>query len=481
MQTLILLITAVMAIGVCIMRLMVRSRQAPRPDLAALAGPLWNRWPRKLEATASSNDHVDWADTEPFISPVLPGDHDSSAVGDSGFDAPQAIERGIKVMMVGFAGSGKSTFLAAMWQYFSSEGRSGIIFTTDDGSRRELDRYCHDILDGRLPAQDIGATREWKFTVRAEGLSGNLTDTFTLSYFDYPGDQLDRFFQLPRDNASAEPADPQVLAALEQYDVITGILDGDKIFEIMQDRMSSDYSKWLYKLFRLISMKGDKTVHLVLTKHDRLIGKYTLEQIVAKLRGQYLPFDQFCESQRTKHTRKRLIAVAALGVNTFATRADNGAVVLHPEAKWDFTDARRPIVCTLPDAIEGELRKLRGAAPGFRPSPASRGLNWRVYPLLAWAAEVFASDVDMKFPLDHAIDLSLSASALMHLFRLVAQEKEFRIPGSRRSLRRRTPATATSDRAKALEAIITEWTEDAQRIALDQTACYILRPRETGS
>jgi hypothetical protein len=415
--------------------------------------------------------------------------------GGDGHGEPQSLERGIKVMMVGFTQSGKSTFLAAMWQYFSSEGASGIVLTTDRESEQRLDRVCHEILRGNLPAQSP-ATREWKFTVRAVGLSGNLVDVFTLSYVDYPGDELERLFELPDDNIREEPPDERVRTALEEYDIITGVLDGDKILDIMDGNLTAEYSTWLYKLFRLISTRGDKTVHLVLTKHDRLAGKYTLEQIVAKLRSQYMPFDQFCESQRTKHTRKRLIAVAALGTNGFIT-AQDGKPVLNPKVSWEYSDAERPIVCTLPDALEGELRKLDTAAPGFCASPTSGRLNWGVYPIAAWAAEAIASDIDMNFPLDHAIDFSVSATILMQLFRLVTRQigtrqattrptvagwipGAVRIRGAGRALRGRTALAATSDRAMAMETIITEWSRRAQRIAEDKTACHILRPREDG-
>jgi hypothetical protein len=399
------------------------------------------------------------------------------AVPVSAQSSTDAAGRVVRIMMLGFAGSGKTTFLAGMWQYFSFGARDGVIFKTDDASEKILNGHCDRIQMGTVPPPTPN-TKEWNFTVRAKGLSGNFTDAFTLTYVDYDGHQLDLFFEsLDGGSVTADPPDSRVRQAMDQYDVIMGVLDGAKIAGIMHNRPDPEYRMWLQRLFRFIARQSDKTVHLVLTKHD-LLKDFSLGKIIEELRSGYPPFNQFCDFPGTG--KRRLIAVAALGTNDFARQASDGDMELDPAVGWECESVERPLVCTLPDVLDGALEKLRKAAPGYRPSPQSSGLSWNNYaPALYWAASLFVVDAQNILKAG-PIDLSMSATvaALAHLAKLLAQQ-ESGAPGSRFSLRRPTPTAATTEAAKALEHIISSWSARAKEFAKDDKHMAVLGPRET--
>jgi Double-GTPase 1 len=385
-------------------------------------------------------------------------------------------DRVVRIMMLGFSTSGKSTFLAGMWHYFAYGDGDGIQFATDEHSARYLNSCCRELLRGKLPSQTLN-TREWSFTVRARGLSSNLTDAFRLVYVDYDGKQLGRLFEDPDDDsAPAEGADSRVRQVIDEYDVIMGMLDGARIAEIMRDAPDPEYAVWLEQLFFLIAGQNDKPVHLVLTKYDLLDGRYTLGEIVEKLRGRYGPFDQFCSFPSIG--RKRLIPVAALGTNGFVQAEADGSMRINTAMKWDSRSVERPLVCALPDVLETELAKVGRVAPGYRPTAQSRMLHWDNYSqALAWAVSIFAVDASIaKGPID--LSANATAAALIHLTKLLAQH-ESRIPGSRLSRWRPRRATAISDVAAALEHIISSWSARARYVAKDEKHGSYLKPRDT--
>ena len=339
----------------------------------------------------------------------------------------------IKVMLVGFTMAGKSTFLYAMWNCFSNGVGDGIYFTADRGTARDLDAGCIAIHNRKLPPQTT-VGKAWRFTVQAAGLSGNRVDAFTLDdlHGDHSGTDLEQFFPPADETSTAEnspgaedPPNPELRSALESYDIIMGVLDGEKILRIMNGNVDPNYSTELFKLFRLISLRGDKTVHLVLTKHDRLFERYKLDEITLRLRSLYPQFDSFCERQSGKHTTKRLIAVAALGTNGFAMVSRDGKVKLNGAVAWEYRSAIRPVVFTLPDVLLGELRKVRGAAPDFQPPGRVRRMLSKAWPKLAEVADRFKAELELPLPFFH-VSVPLSA-ILIHLNRLVGGD-DVRIP-----------------------------------------------------
>jgi hypothetical protein len=387
----------------------------------------------------------------------------------------ESSDRVVRIMMLGFSASGKSTFLAAMWHYFGYGDCDGIIFSTDENSARYLNGYCRELIQGRVPSQ-TATTKEWKFTVQARGLSNNLTDTFTLTYIDYDGKQLGGIFYDPDDvTVPLEGSDSRVLRAISEYDVIMGLLDGAKIAEIMRDNPDPEYAVWLEQLFFLIAGQGDKPVHLLLTKFDLLDGRYTLGQIAEKLRSRYSPFDQYCDFPRMG--KKRLIPVAALGTNGFVRPGPDGSMEINTAVKWDSRSVERPLVCTLPDVLDTALAKLGGAAPGYRPTPQSRGLRWENYSqALYWAASIFTVDASIA---KGYIDLTASttAAALVHLTKLLSQH-DSKNPVPRIPWRRQKPPSTASDVAVALEHVITCWSARARYLAKDEKHGYMLAPHE---
>jgi Double-GTPase 1 len=455
------------------LRLRVATPPQLRPGLRALAGP---RWGRRQRSQLDGHNPTDLTSSTPY-SPDVVADEEAAPPADLGSPLPatEAGARVVRVMMLGFSQSGKTTFLASMWRYFSLGAEGEIRFTTDESSARTLNGYVHQIMANKFQS-GTGTSREWHFTVQARGLSENMVDTFTLTYVDYAGEDLDKFYE-PIDEKSAvgEPMDPRVRRAIDEYDVIMGMLDGEKIADMMHDHTDLAYRLWLEKLFYFIASQPDKTVHLVLTKHD-LLQEYTLGEIKEKLLKNYASFRQFYNFRR--NGKKRLIAVAAFGTKGFVHRTPEGKMELNPNADWEPDSVERPLVCTLPDILGAELEKWRKSTPSNRDAAQHKKGSWDSYSqVLYWVASLFV--LDRQVVMAGPVELSATATvaALAHLAKLLAQQ-ESRIPGSRLPWRRRPPTAATSEVSRALERIIATWAERSSEFARDKRCTIVLDPSE---
>lgn len=380
-------------------------------------------------------------------------------------------------MLVGFQGSGKSTFLASMWQHFSTPTKDGIVFRAkDEAERMELDSHCAAVQRGEKMVPTT-TSREWSFRVQGRNLAGIPVDALTLTYVDYDGAQLKNLFIAPPGSPSRETVNSTVDDALHGYDVILGLLDGAKILKIMQGKQQ-DQSVEMDELFRLITMRGDKTVHLVITKWDLLHRRYKPSDVARRLREVNTRFDQFCDSQGLKSTTKRLIPVASLGTNGRFREEPSGGLSVDSELRWDVDSVERPIACTLPDALAGELRKLRKIAPGYRSPETNGGPSWdEVRPIIRDVAEVFtlALPVPVALPGGRLVLEGSVTVVLKYLTRLVFWGRS----RLRYRFAWRPRITAQSDTAKSLEWVITAWSKRARKISRDKDACYILGPEKT--
>lgn len=370
-------------------------------------------------------------------------------------------ERSVKVLMLGFSGSGKTTFLTCMWKRFKGT-KDGIRFRTDRQSEIKLNHAYEQLRGaGTFPAS-TATTEQITFTVRAP-VASRMIDVFTLTYIDYDGDLLNKWYE---EGAAGDTARDLIENYINDAHVLLGVLDGAKIADMMDGNTDPDYAIWLNRLFSFIQEQDNKTVHLVVTKYD-LLSKYEgqrgLEEIIAKL-NEYEPFRQFRDFPRPG--KIRLIPVAALGTRGFI-RQWNGVQTTHPESDLQPDDTEFPLACTLPDVLDMELARLRSAAPGYKQRAGGATPRWENYRLLHWVAALIAVElVPVSIPLaplGHMALVMPVTETLHYLTRLVGQSGSL-LPTSLLRWRRDSKLLIKTDDALALERVIKSWSGKAKEL-----------------
>jgi hypothetical protein len=270
--------------------------------------------------------------------------------------------------MLGREQSGKTILMASMWRELHIAGKSGVSVAAEHREDEiELGKLCRQIEDPEepLPAPTpLGAARDWKFTVRVQGKGGGVVDAFRIRYIDYPGElikdvtrerELDR---VPR----------QLLDALDNSDIITGILDGHRVARLMRcepgGALDDDFLTTLRELSTVLNEKrAGKALHIVITKWDLIASQFKLEDVITRLKKER-PFRNLLEAPRDGGAR--VIPVSALGLNGFVQESRSLEADGRPSEMMERTSVRNwkpayvaaPLACAIPDALDTDVTRL---------------------------------------------------------------------------------------------------------------------------
>lgn len=299
-------------------------------------------------------------------SPVAAG---TSGAAPSASDP--AIDRTVKVLMLGDTGSGKTTMLAALYHSFLFGGSTGISFKTGDRSHGRLMTYAEKIqgLDTPFP-EGTRLSETWRFDVQVASREDKVT-AFTIEYLDYPGVFV-KNWNRSEDTVDGDVPDPEFERAMTDADALMGILDGADIRKLMrgaEDLRTLPRIDWL--LSTLVRTQK-QNIHLLVTKWDLVRGpngeSYQPGQVVEKLRQASGAFHNFWDDPQRGGVR--IIPVAALGTNGFVTPDPSDPDVMRkvPGKRWDPWNVRVPFFCVVPDIIHQDAR----AAASERGAPIAR-------------------------------------------------------------------------------------------------------------
>ena len=143
----------------------------------------------------------------------------------------------------------------------------------------------------------------------------------------------------------------------------------------MRGQEGEQFYRDLHKML-IIMANREKPVHFILTKWDLLEGTYSLSQVLEGLE-RIDPFRNFVMNHTQSNTL-RLIPASALGKG-FA-REENGVMKKSSAAQIHPFQVEMPLVCSLLDYSEAEIRKLKIATE--RLGASSESAPWYT-PLLA--------------------------------------------------------------------------------------------------
>lgn len=281
----------------------------------------------------------------------------------------------VKVMMLGPRESGKTMQLVAMHHGMTIGEQDVQLSPANEETLQHLGAHVSDIT-GKEPVlpggNPLGSVREWVFDVKSRGQRGaDLKTIFQLTYFDYAGEHGGNVFKTEKANPSpSHDAGKDFREATRSYDIILGVIDGEKVAQAMDSLYGSgdppdDLETDIWQTLALLTGDSSKVIHLVLTKWDELLARdYSFDKVVEFL-DRYVPF----RNLRTTRSagRLRIIPVSAFGVNGYL-KNESGALQKDRNQTWEPLNSSMPVACALTDIVAADLARMEQAYSGRKRS-----------------------------------------------------------------------------------------------------------------
>lgn len=250
------------------------------------------------------------------------------------------------VVIVGPRGSGKTVFLGSMYRKIGIPGELGLYIEAGDQQRRELVAIYNKIATGEEWPNATVTTKEWKFKCRVLSPSMQSYTAFEISYYDYSGGRV----------TDPDKDDPDFQNIIDNSDCLLGLLDGQKIYNYMNNKDSGTFQFSDLPNILGILTKSSNPVHLVVSKWDILESHFTLEQIRTRLLEDML-FKSFVSTRSKNGVPVRLIPVSSVG-NGFATWNSSGQMAKKLDRSPKPFQVEMPLALVLPDKVRAELNRL---------------------------------------------------------------------------------------------------------------------------
>jgi hypothetical protein len=194
--------------------------------------------------------------------------------------------------MLGASGSGKTVFLASMFNKLLVQNEDiGFYLTVPSVEQRKLNAKFSEIEDGREWPQGtlMAENSTWEFTCTIKnGNNGKVFSPLKFRYFDYAGGRITDPNLTPDEIALFDQRATNAHALL-------GILDGHKIYALMthsEPPIGTSFSTDLRNILPIMQ-KTENPVHFVLTKWDLFEGEFSLKDVVNYLLTHYPIFKNF--------------------------------------------------------------------------------------------------------------------------------------------------------------------------------------------
>ena len=277
-----------------------------------------------------------------------------------------------RVLALGASGSGKTVFLSSMFHELDHRSqRRRYYLDTSAEQRIVLSEIYSSVSDTSKPfplGTRKGDVREFVFDcVAVDDASGARAPVLRVSYLDYAGEVLER------EQEGGSTALSDLVAAMEGADSLLGIIDGYRIWQLLQRMPAGEthFRNTLRPLFGFMA-RASCPIQFVLTKWDlvRDFGEppdaddqHRLDRVIDAL----MEFEHFSALVHEHSSRQvvRLIPVSAVGQG-FVEIVD-GTVSKRRGATVRPYNVEAPFSVVLPDLfkqVEGTLDT--GALNGLR-------------------------------------------------------------------------------------------------------------------
>ena len=282
---------------------------------------------------------------------------------------PQRLERidgepVLNIFVLGTAGAGKTVFLTSLWNFLSVMDRERNFYITCPNHDHEqiLRHQYKTLIDPKAPwfpgSYEIG---EFLFRTYYKMPGGQDLSLFRIWYFDFPGGFLSAPWQTA-DNFSEDGAHAfSVEGAAAKAHCVLALLDGKKIFNLLEKvevpRLESIYYD-LDELVYILHKCVGRPIHFAITKAD-LLDKQ--KHPLARIKSELMEHDGLKKIvDLQKPSPMYIIPVSAVGRNFATMDLSSGQIKKRHDGILRPFNMDTCLCLTLVDQVK-ELAKSRDA------------------------------------------------------------------------------------------------------------------------
>jgi len=230
-----------------------------------------------------------------------------------------------RIITLGVSNSGKTCFLASMYQKLQVQNQKiGFYLEAKPEIRKRLNNLWKDIADpNRLwpPGTQMQQVQEWAFTCMINSPQNKANyPVFEFVYWDYPGEYITHD---PPDSENLAPAF-DIESKAKEADALLVFVDGHKVLDVLRNKKQAllRLKHDLNNLLPIVQKINFIPVHFIITKWDLLEKKFSLREAQECLL-QFENFKDIVEQRRQQKMPTRLIPISAVG-SDFAELDANG-------------------------------------------------------------------------------------------------------------------------------------------------------------
>ncbi|WP_071187825.1 hypothetical protein [Trichormus sp. NMC-1] len=265
------------------------------------------------------------------------------------------------ILTLGLSGAGKTVYLASLFKQLSTQGEQGFFLEIKENiARQKLNQYYTEIITGESWPESTrrGEVKEWVFDccVKTQDLKKYPVCRFV--YKDYSGALLS---ELAADETSEFNFPFE--EAVKEADAVLAILDGQKLFQFMQNPGHPSVQYWtlteLPTLLHLIQNCGKQPVHFIISKWDLIENHsgWNLTNIIDSLRNKVPEFDNVVLPRLKAKCPMRIIPVSSLGMK-FAKLEGNGMKKISGAIPQPY-QVEIPLACVLIDGLTAQMEEIK--------------------------------------------------------------------------------------------------------------------------
>lgn len=276
------------------------------------------------------------------------------SASSAAFGIQQRALTSYKILVLGLAHSGKTSFLASMYYKLSTlNPETGFFLVTDEDTPEQvssLRKYQEQVTNRAgtdfLTVPQLKDLKEWKFICETKGIDNRIYPLKRITYYDYAGERVESFYD-------AQRSTPEFRNILKKADVFLAMLDGEEILKMMRGEENNFEEGFVNNILPILTTSM-QPVHFVITKWDLLHDQYSLIAVLSCLMKSKR-FHDFVNFQRNLRTL-RLIPVSAVGLG-YAEHGPNGQMVKKPNFTFEPYQVEMPLVSVIFDQLNNASKK----------------------------------------------------------------------------------------------------------------------------
>ncbi|MCC5606079.1 hypothetical protein LC612_04535 [Nostoc sp. CHAB 5834] len=257
-----------------------------------------------------------------------------------------------KIITLGASGSGKTVFLASMFKALGIQADHGFYLHVKNPKQQKLLNAIYtEVIAGDIwpKGTRYSEISEWTYICRVKNPDLEHYDACEFVYFDYAGGRL----------TDVNEEDTELQNIIKQSDALLGLIDGQKVYALMNNTNQSDIDLFLNKdLPSIIKWMSNCKVPIqfVLSKWDLIEKQFSLKQVRDRLL-EIPDLQVLVQRHNQANSPVRLIPVSSVG-SDFAHLEPDGSMTKTPGAIPKPFQVEIPISCVFPDSMRVHFNEL---------------------------------------------------------------------------------------------------------------------------